>query len=65
MEKWIKTYPKIFSKQECSGFIEYFSLQEYNNNLTHTNLEGHRHFDEINLNHFPKETHDTQLAIYE
>ena len=45
MEKWIKTYPKIFSKQECSGFVEYFNLQEYNKNLTHTNLKDHRHFD--------------------
>ena len=27
MEKWIKTYPKIFSKQECAGFVEYFNDQ--------------------------------------
>ena len=47
MEKWIKTYPKIFSKQECAGIVEYFSLQEYNKNLTHTDLKDHRHFDEI------------------
>ena len=37
MERWIKTYPKIFSKQECAGFVEYFNIQEYNKNLTHTN----------------------------
>ena len=65
MEKYIKTYPKIFSKQECDGFIDYFELQDKNNNLTHTELEGHRHFDEINLNNFPKETYETQLAIYD
>ena len=65
MEKWIKTYPKIFSKQECSGFVEYFNLQEYNNNLTHTDLKDHRHFDEINLNHFPEETRETQLSVYD
>ena len=65
MEKWIKTYPKIFNEQECSGFIEYFSLLEYNNNLTHTDLKDHRYFDEINLNDFRDETLDTQMAIYE
>ena len=65
MEKWIKTYPKIFSKQECSGFVEYFNIQEYNKNLTHTNLKDHRHFDEINLNHFPEETRETQLSVYD
>ena len=27
MEKWIKTYPKIFSKQECAGIVEYFNEQ--------------------------------------
>ena len=65
MEKYIRTYPKIFSKQECSGIVEYFNMQELNNNLTHTKLEGHRNFDELNLNDFPKETHDTQLSIYD
>ena len=65
MERYIKTYPKIFSKQECSGIVEYFNIQELNNNLTHTKLEGHRNFDELNLNDFPKETHDTQLSIYD
>jgi hypothetical protein len=40
-------------------------MQELNNNLTHTKLEGHRNFDELNLNDFPKETHDTQLSIYD
>ena len=65
MEKWIKTYPKIFSKQECSGIVEYFNIQELNNNLTHTKLKDHRNFDELNLNDFPKETHDTQLSIYD
>ena len=65
MEKWIKTYPKIFSKQECSGIVEYFNIQEYNKNLTHTNLKDHRHFDEINLNDFRDDTLDTQMGIYE
>ena len=65
MEKWIKTYPKMFSKQECDGFIEYFNLQDMNKNLTHTELKDHRHFDEINLNDFRDETLKTQMSIYE
>mgnify|MGYP003325462832 CR=1 FL=1 len=65
MERYIKTYPKIFSKQECDGIIEYFNIQKINKNITHTELKDHRHFDEINLNDFRDETLDTQMGIYE
>ena len=65
MERYIKTYPKIFSKQECDGIIEYFNIQKINKNITHTELKDHRHFDEINLNDFRDETLDTQMGIYD
>ena len=34
MERWIKTYPKIFSQDECEGLIEYFEEAKalFNNN---------------------------------
>ena len=37
MEKWIKTYPKMFSKEECSGLIEWFEILDESNQLVCTN----------------------------
>ena len=64
MEKWIKTYPKIFSKEECAGLIEWFEILDENNQLVQTKLEGHREFDEVNLNNFREQTLKMQLDVY-
>ena len=64
MEKWIKTYPKIFSKEECAGLIEWFEILDENNQLVQTKLEGHREFDEVNLNDFREQTLKMQLDVY-
>ena len=64
MEKWIKTYPKIFSKKECAGLIEWFEILDENNQLVQTKLEDHREFDEVNLNDFREQTLKMQLDVY-
>ena len=64
MEKWIKTYPKIFSKEECAGLIEWFEILDESNQLVQTKLEGHREFDEVNLNDFREQTLKMQLDVY-
>ena len=64
MEKWIKTYPKMFSKEECAGLIEWFEILDENNQLVQTKLEGHREFDEVNLNDFREQTLKMQLDVY-
>ena len=64
MEKWIKTYPKIFSKEECTGLIEWFEVLDESNQLVQTKLEGHREFDEANLNDFREQTLKVQLDVY-
>ena len=64
MEKWIKTYPKMFSKEECAGLIEWFEILDESKQLVHTKLEGHREFDEVNLNNFREQTLKMQLDVY-
>ena len=64
MEKWIKTYPKIFSKEECAGLIEWFEILDENKQLVQTKLEGHREFDEVNLNDFREQSLKMQLDVY-
>ena len=64
MEKWIQTYPKIFSKEECAGLIEWFEILDESKQLVHTKLEGHREFDEVNLNDFREQTLKMQLDVY-
>ena len=64
MEKWIKTYPKMFSKEECAGLIEWFEILDESKQLVHTKLEGHREFDEVNLNDFREQTLKMQLDVY-
>ena len=64
MERWIKTYPKMFSKEECAGLIEWFEILDENNQLVQTKLEGHREFDEVNLNDFREQTLKMQLDVY-
>ena len=64
MEKWIKTYPKIFSKEECAGLIEWFEVLDESKQLVHTKLEGHREFDEVNLNNFREQSLKVQLDVY-
>jgi len=64
MEKWIKTYPKIFSKEECTGLIEWFEILDESKQLVQTKLEEHREFDEANLNDFREQTLKVQLDVY-
>ena len=64
MEKWIKTYPKMFSKEECAGLIEWFEILDESKQLVHTKLESHREFDEVNLNDFREQTLKMQLDVY-
>ena len=64
MEKWIKTYPKMFSKEECDGLIEWFEILDESNQLVQTKLEGHREFDEVNLNDFREQSLKMQLDVY-
>ena len=64
MEKWIKTYPKIFSKEECAELIKWFEILDESNQLVQTKLEGHREFDEVNLNNFREQTLKMQLDVY-
>ena len=64
MEKWIKTYPKMFSKEECAGLIEWFEILDESKQLVQTKLEGHREFDEVNLNNFREQTLKMQLDVY-
>ena len=64
MERWIKTYPKIFSKEECAGLIEWFEILDESKQLVHTKLEGHREFDEVNLNDFREQSLNVQLDVY-
>ena len=47
MDRWIRTYPKIFDKKECDGLIEYFEAAK--DHHEETRLPGHRHFWELNL----------------
>ena len=64
MERWIKTYPKIFSKEECAGLIEWVEILDESKQLVQTKLEGHREFDEVNLNNFREQTLKMQLDVY-
>ena len=64
MERWIKTYPKIFSKEECTGLIEWFEVLDESKQLVQTKLEGHREFDEVNLNDFREQSLKVQLDVY-
>ena len=64
MEKWIKTYPKIFSKEECAGLIEWFEVLDKSNQLKQTKQEGHREFDDVNLNNFREQSLKVQLDVY-
>ena len=64
MERWIKTYPKMFSKEECAGLIEWFEILDESKQLVHTKLEGHREFDEVNLNDFREQSLKMQLDVY-
>ena len=64
MERWIKTYPKIFSKEECTALIEWFEILDESNQLVQTKLEGHREFDEVNLNDFREQSLKMQLDVY-
>jgi len=64
MEKWIKTYPKMFSKEECAGLIEWFEILDESKQLVHTKLEGHREFDEVNLNDFREQSLKVQSDVY-
>ena len=64
MEKWIQTYPKIFSKEECTGLIEWFEILDESKQLVQTKLEEHREFDEANLNDFREQTLKVQLDVY-
>ena len=47
MERYIKTYPKIFSNEECEGLIEYF--EEAKAHHVETKMAAHRQFWELNL----------------
>ena len=64
MEKWIKTYPKMFSKEECAGLIEWFEVLDESKQLVQTKLKGHREFDEVNLNDFREQSLKVQLDVY-
>ena len=64
MERWIKTYPKIFSKEECTGLIEWFEVLDESKQLVQTKLKGHREFDEVNLNDFREQSLKVQLDVY-
>ena len=64
MEKWIKTYPKILSKEECAELIKWFEILDESNQLVQTKLEGHREFDEVNLNDFREQSLKMQLDVY-
>ena len=64
MEKWIKTYPKIFSKEECTGLIEWFEVLDESNQLVQTKLKGQREFDEVKLNDFREQSLKVQLDVY-
>ena len=65
MENYIRTYQKKFSDDECSGMVNWFEVQDEHNYTEHTVLQGHRKFDEINLNKHREETMQTQLDIYD
>ena len=61
MDRWIRTYPKIFDKNECDGLIEYF--EEAKAHHVETKTTGHREFTELNLiDHSGKS--DMNLEIY-
>ena len=47
MERYIKTYPKIFSEDECTGLIEYFEASK--KSWVKTRMVGHRKFWELNF----------------
>jgi hypothetical protein len=54
----------MFSKEECAGLIEWFEILDESKQLVHTKLEGHREFDEVNLNNFREQTLKMQLDVY-
>ena len=61
MERWIKTYPKTFSREECDGLIEYFeSVKEHH---VETKMSGHCDFLELNLLNHTGES-DMNFEIY-
>ena len=61
MDRWIRTYPKIFDKKECDGLIEYFEAAK--DHHEETRMPGHRHFWELNLmDHGGK--NDMNLELY-
>ena len=61
MDKWIKTYPKIFETEECDGLIEY--MEEAKVHWEETRMPGHRHFWELNLMDHSGQS-DMNLELY-
>ena len=62
MDRWIRTYPKIFDKKECDGLIEYFEAAK--DHHEETRMPGHRHFWELNLmDHGGKNEMNLELYI--
>jgi len=47
MDRWIKTYPKIFDNSECIALIDYF--EGLKDKWEETKTAGHRQFWEVNL----------------
>ena len=62
MDRWIKTYPKIFDNSECTALIEYF--EGLKDEWEETKTIGHRQFWEINLMDHGGLT-DMNLLIYD
>ena len=61
MDRWIRTYPKIFDKNECDGLIEYF--EEAKAHHEETKMPGHRNFWELNLMDHSGQS-DMNLELY-
>jgi len=51
MKKYIKTYDNVLPMNLCKTLIDKFELSK--DQQVKTDLEGHRHFTEININQHP------------
>ena len=62
MKKYIRTYDNVLTKDQCQQLIQKFEASS--DQQVRTELENHRHFTEININHH-KDWEGFVLGLYD
>ena len=62
MKKYIRTYDNVLTKDQCQQLIQKFEAS--GDQQVRTELENHRHFTEININHH-KDWEGFVLGLYD